>query len=148
MNKCSGSPIELKIQQMCVLLTLTMQSVDPKIQQQTAHTDTAGTTCDFAHQRSCRSRGSDGQNASHSAYTFYSAWPSLVAGSCKKRNKKAWMQTQCYSDFIVYINVMGVPVKSSIRSAAALRNFALEESSPPVLHRYPLMFPERVKISA
>lgn len=91
---------QLKIQRMHVLLT--MQSVDPKIQQQTAHTDTAGTIGDSSHQHSCRSRGSDGQNASHSAYTSYSAWPSLVAGSCKMRNKKAWMQTQCYSDHSVH----------------------------------------------
>lgn len=67
---------------------LTMPSVDPKIQQQTAHTDTAGTIGDSSHQHSCRSRGSDGQNASHSAYTSYSAWPSLVAGSCKKRKTR------------------------------------------------------------
>lgn len=58
------------------------------------------------------------------------------------------MQSQCYSDFTVYISVMAVPVKSSIRSAAALRSFALEESSPPVLHHDLLTFPERVQISA
>lgn len=68
--------------------TLTMQTVDPKIQQQTAHTNTAGTICDFSLQHSCQSRGNDGQNALHTAYTFYNAVPSLVASSHEQRNKK------------------------------------------------------------
>lgn len=43
------------------------------------------------------------------------------------------------------VQVIAVPVKSSSRSAAALTNRDPEESSSPVLHYCPLMFPKRVK---
>lgn len=130
-----------------------MHSVVPRIKQQTVHTNTAGTICGFSLQHSYQSRGNDGQNASHSAYTFYSALPSLVAGGQhKKRNNKDYWPTwpQC-SVFVVYTKTMyriiEVPVRNNSHIVAAWRNSALEESSVPVLQYFPLWFPKRDQMS-
>lgn len=144
---------------MHVLLRLTTKPVNPKIRRQTAHTGRAGTICDSSHQHSCLSRDNDGQNASHSAYTSYSAWPSLVAGSERKTRKikpilldETHTHTKIMNVSLSWsktsIQVIAVPLRSSSHSVAALTNCDLEESSFPVLHYCPLMLPERAQILA